>query len=103
MRHRLALQGKKKFQKRIQETPWITTRTELMTMATDVFHASHIADDEAAPLVHARAPSGRASFMRRFYDALIETQARRARIEIDRKLGAGAFERARRMQLPPEV
>jgi hypothetical protein len=70
---------------------------ELMTMATHTLPASAILDDEDAP---ATAHAGsRKSILRRIYDALIESQTRRAHREIDRVLGAGAFRRALRTDL----
>ena len=67
-------------------------------MATHALPASHIGDDEDAPA--AIIPS-RPSLMRRLYDAVLESQMRRARLEIDRKLGPGTLDRARRAELPP--
>jgi hypothetical protein len=79
---------------------WITTRTELLTMATHALPSSHILDDENAPA--APAPSQKPSLMRRLFDAFTETQMRRAQREVDRILGPRAFQRALRAPLPPE-
>jgi hypothetical protein len=69
-------------------------------MATQALPASHIAaDDDDAAAVHSPKPS----WLRRFYDAMIEAQQLRAMREIDRKLGSGAFARALRTPLPPEA
>ena len=46
----------------------------------------------------AREPSA----VRRFYDAMIESQSIRARREIDRVLGRGAYDRAMRGEWPGE-
>ena len=70
-------------------------------MATHALSASHILDDDDAPAATARA-SSRPSLARRFYNALIETQRRRAHREIARVLGPGAFAAALRTELPPE-
>ena len=73
---------------------------ELLTMATQALPSSHILDDDEddAP---AAAPA-RISPLRRLYDAVLESQMRRAQREIDRKLGPGALQRAMRAELPPQ-
>ena len=71
---------------------------ELLTMATHALPASHILDDDAP--ASAAAP-GRISPLRRLFDAVLESQMRRAQREIDRKLGPGALQRALRTELPP--
>ena len=70
-------------------------------MASHAFPASHIIDDDDAPAT-TPARSLKPSLLRRFYDALIESQMRRAQREIDRKLGPGAYRRALRVEMPPE-
>ena len=70
-------------------------------MASHAFPASHILDDEDAPAA-THAQSLKPSLMHRFFDALIESQQRRAQREIDRVLGPGALQRALRADLPPE-
>ena len=79
------------------ETSW-SNPTELLTMATHALPASHIFDDEDALAASSHAPS----LMRRFYDALIEAQRRRAQREIARVLGPRALAAAFRAELPPE-
>jgi hypothetical protein len=66
-------------------------------MATHVLPSSHIVDDDDAPVP---ARTNKPSWMRRFYDALIESQMVRARREVDRVLGRGAFARAMRGESP---
>ena len=70
-------------------------------MATHALPASHILDDDDASPATTRA-SSRPSFARRFYNALIETQHRRAQREIARVLGPGVLAAAFRAELPPE-
>lgn len=71
---------------------------ELPTMATtQALSSSHMLDDDDAP---AAVRSPRPSLMRRFYDAMIEMQLRRAQREVDRLLGAGAYARAMRGEWP---
>jgi hypothetical protein len=97
----------RKEKKQMVETPWITTRTELLTMATHALPSSHIFEAGAASeaarkdrsMATARAPS-RPSLLRRCFDAIAESQMRRAEREIDRVLGPGALERARRGEYP---
>jgi len=69
-------------------------------MATHALPASHVLDDDDAS---APARPLKPSLMRRFYDAVIETQRRRAQREIDRMLGSGAFARALRTRQPPDA
>ena len=65
--------------------------------------SSHIDDDdETVAATTATASASQPSLMRRMYDAFTATQMRRAQREVDRMLGAGAFHRAIRAQLPPE-
>jgi hypothetical protein len=77
---------------------------ELLTMATQALSSSalsaHIDDDDEP--VAAPATSTEPSLMRRVYDAFAASQMRRAQREVDRILGAGAFHRAVRAELPPE-
>jgi hypothetical protein len=69
-------------------------------MATRALPASQVlSDDEDIAAAHSPKPS----WLRRFYDAMIEAQQLRAMREIDRKLGSGAFARALRTPLPPEA
>ena len=72
-------------------------------MATHALPSSHILDGGDAPehasMAPARAPS-RPSLLRRCFDAIAESQLRRAHREIDRVLGPGALERARRGEYP---
>jgi hypothetical protein len=96
---------KRKTQRR--RRPGSRHRTELMTMAT-ALQASHtlpassitgnIVDDIAcdAPARAAAKPS----LMRRLFDAIAESQSRRARRELERLLGPGGLE-ALHGQLPP--
>jgi hypothetical protein len=104
MRHRIALQGQqekqnKKIRKRLDHNP-----NGVASMATHTLPASHIADHEDAEPAFApsSAVSARPTFLRRFFDALQQSQMRRAQREIDRVLGPGALERAFRAELPPE-
>jgi hypothetical protein len=70
-------------------------------MATHALLAPRIlADDDVVATLPVR-PRGR-SLMRRFSDALIESQTRRAEREVDRVLGRGTFARAMRGELPPQ-
>lgn len=59
---------------------------------THALSSSHIIDDEELPATRAATPVFR-PLLRRFYDALIESQMRRAQLELDRKLGPGALAR----------
>ena len=68
---------------------------------THALPSSHIIDDEDAPATRAATPVFGPS-LRRFYDALIESQMRRAQREIDRVLGPGALARALATEMPPE-
>ena len=71
-------------------------------MATHALPSSHILDGGDAPEAArtvARAPL-RPSLLRRCFDAIAESQLRRAHREIDRVLGPGALERARRGEYP---
>jgi len=68
-------------------------------MASHALPASHILDDDDA----SAAPSDKPSPLRRLYDAMIETQSRRAHREIERVLGPGALARALRTRLPPDA
>ena len=70
-------------------------------MATHALPASHIIDEEDAPATSASAL--RPSPMRRFYDAMIEMQTRRAHREIDRVFGPDGFKRALGAKLPPRA
>jgi hypothetical protein len=80
---------------------WITTRTELQSMATHTLPASHIIDDDltAAPPRTARRPL---AFLGRLYNAMLEAQMRRAQREVDLRLGPGALAQAFRGELPKE-
>ena len=91
---------KSKKRKRLDHNP-----TELMTMATQALSSSALSshiDDEEETAAFATAASSQPSLMRRVYDAFTASQMRRAQREVDRVLGAGAFRRAIRAQLPPE-
>jgi hypothetical protein len=68
-------------------------------MTTYERFAPHAVHEDNAP---AAAATPKRSSWRGIYEAFLETQRIRAHREVDRKLGAGAFERALRMQLPPE-
>ena len=78
---------------------------------TQTLSSSHILDDDFArqDLAHQNlAPAARAAkparrpMLRRLYDAMIESQMRRAQLELDRKLGPGTLGRARAFDLPME-
>ena len=78
---------------------------ELLTMATQALSSSALSvhiNDEEETAGFATAASSQPSLMRRMYDAFTASQMRRAQREVDRILGAGAFRRAIRAQLPPE-
>jgi hypothetical protein len=100
VRQRIALHRSQKRKNKIGNA-WITTRTELLTMATHALPASHIIDEEYTPAANASAL--RPSPMRRFYDAMIEMQMRRAQREIDRVLGPDGFKHALSVKLPPRA
>jgi hypothetical protein len=92
-RQRIALQASLEKQKRKFGNAWITTRTELLSMAnTHALPSSHIIDDEEVPATRAARPIVR-PLLRRFYDAVIESQMRRARLELNRNLGPDALAR----------
>jgi hypothetical protein len=74
---------------------------ELLTMATHALPSSHILDDEDAPAAATAHVPARVSLLRRLYVAILVSQSRRAQLEIDRKLGPGALQRALRTELPP--
>lgn len=57
---------------------------------------------EQATALAATAPPRKRPILRRVYDAFLHSQMLRARREVDRKLGSGAFARACLMELPPE-
>jgi hypothetical protein len=81
----------------------MTTQWELLTMATQTLPSSNILDeDDAAPQTAAPAESRQPSLMHRFYDALVETQHRRAQREVDRVLGYGVYRRTVQTPLPPK-
>ena len=66
--------------------------------ASQTLPASDIVDDIAR---NAPAPAAlKPSLMRRLYDAMVESQTRRAEREIERLLGPGALEALHR-KLPP--
>jgi len=91
---------KSKKRKRLDHNPM-----ELLTMATHALSSSALAshiDDDDEPVTAAPATASQPSLMRRMYDAFTASQMRRAQREVDRILGAGAFRRAIRAQLPPE-
>ncbi len=52
-------------------------------MATHALPSSHILDDDA-PRSRAHARSAKPSLLRRLYDAILQSQMRRAQREIDR-------------------
>ena len=93
-----AIKKSKKKRKRLDHNPM-----ELLTMATHALPSaalsSHIDDDEP---VATPATSTEPSLMRRMYDAFTASQMHRAQREVDRILGAGAFRRALRGELPLE-
>jgi hypothetical protein len=69
-------------------------------MATHALPSPRILDDDetaAAPALPLKP-----SLMRRVYDALVETQRRRAQREIDRVLGPDSTARILSTDLPPE-
>ena len=66
-------------------------------MATHILPASSIIGNDDAP-----ARSGKPPLMRRFLDALIDAQSQRARREVDRVLGRGAYDRAMRGEWPAQ-
>jgi hypothetical protein len=70
-------------------------------MATHILPASGIIGDDDAPAA-APARSGKPPLMRRFLDALIDAQSQRARREVDRVLGRGAYDRAMRGEWPAQ-
>jgi hypothetical protein len=78
---------------------------ELLTMAHALPAASSdivSSDiDIEAPAAAVRAPASGPTLMRRVFDAIIETQTRRAQREIDRVLGRGALETALKRERPP--
>jgi hypothetical protein len=91
---------KSKKRKRLDHNPM-----ELLTMATQALSSSALSshiDDDDEPVALTSAASSQPSLMRRMYDAFTASQMRRAQREVDRMLGAGAFHRAIRAQLPPE-
>jgi hypothetical protein len=95
-RYREGLEKKK----RKSGNAWITTRTELLSMAnTHALPLSHIVDDEDTSV---RTPARGRTMLRALYDTLLETQRRRAQREIDRVLGPGALARAFATELPRE-
>jgi hypothetical protein len=73
----------------------------IQALSTHALPSSDILDDEDA---HSAAPalSGKPSLMRRIFDALIEAQSIRAKREVDRVLGRGAYDRAMRGELHTE-
>ena len=72
-------------------------------MATHALPSSHIiGDDDAPAAAAAHATALKPSLLRRLYDAILESQMRRAQREIGRKLGPGALDRAFRAELPPQ-
>jgi hypothetical protein len=64
-------------------------------MASHARPTSHILDEDDTP--GAAAPA-RVSLLHRLFDAIFESQMRRAQCEIDRKLGPGALQRAFRSE-----
>jgi hypothetical protein len=63
---------------------------------TQTLSSSHILDDDFAN--DSVAPTTRANrtpMLRRLYNAMIESQMRRAQLELDRKLGPGTLSRLR--------
>ena len=71
-------------------------------MATHILPASGIIGDDDAPAAAAPARSGKPPLMRRVFDALVEAQSLRARREVDRVLGRGAYDRAMRGEWPAQ-
>ena len=82
VRRRIALHSDQEKQKRKLGNAWITTRTELLTMATHALPFRHIPADDAAP--------SRQPLLRRLYIAILVAQMRRAQRQIDGKLGCAA-------------
>jgi hypothetical protein len=81
-------------------------RLELLTMATThALSSSHIltGDDAADTAPAAIASRRRRTLLRRVYDAILESQMRRAHREIARVLGPRALSEAFRAPLPPEA
>ena len=81
-------------------------RLELLTMAPTHALSSHILAGDDAPDTargQALASPRRRTLLRRVYDAMLESQARRARREIARVLGPRALAEAFRAPLPPEA
>lgn len=72
-------------------------------MATHALPASRIFD-EVAPQAppHARRTSQRITLLRRLYNAILQSQMRRAQRDIDRVLGHGALRRDFDAGLPPD-
>ena len=63
---------------KIKETPWITTRTELLTMAAQTLPAA-LAPERVANAVFDQAPPvRRPSRLRRIFDFIVAAQMRRA-------------------------
>ena len=79
------------------------TDTELLTMATQTLPLprARILDD--VPQIPAHAASRGPSMLHRVFDAFAASQQRRARREVDRVLGPGAFERACAEAFPPKA
>jgi hypothetical protein len=61
-----------------KETPWITTRTELLTMATQTFPAALASDRGADAAFDQAPPVPRPSRLRRIFDFIVAAQMRRA-------------------------
>jgi hypothetical protein len=68
-------------------------------MASHARPASHILAEDDTPA--AAAVPARVSLLHRLFDAIFESQMRRAQCEIDRKLGPGALQRAFRSEPAP--
>ncbi len=61
-------------------------------MATQALPSSHILDDEHPRVAQARKPA----LLQRLFDAMVESQTRRAMRDIERVLGHGGLERLQR-------
>ncbi len=71
-------------------------------MATHALPSSHILGNDAPAYAPAR-PAFVRGLLLRLYVAVLVSQMRRAQREIDRVLGPGALQRARRGEHPPQI
>jgi len=77
----------------MEETPRITTPMEVLTMATHVFPTA-LSPDRVAPGTPALKPSRNPALLYRLFDAIVESQTRRAHREIARYLNGRRICRA---------